>query len=181
MTKTRPRIAIAISLLLCCSLVACTVDQVLADINVLIQIASSIGAAVGNVSVSDSAEIQKLSGIASSGIAAIQTAYASYKASGATTDLQKVQAAVSAVQTNLSQELAAAHVTDPISQQKVTNWVNLIYSTLAAVLAALPELQTHPVTAKAKVAVAITPKTLKSEWDKKVCDGAPACMALVHP
>lgn len=164
---------------LCFSLVACTVDQVLADINVLIQIAASIGAAVGNVSPIDAAEIQKLSAIATAGISAIQTAYDTYKASGATTDLQKVQAAIAAVQTNLSQELAAAHITNPASQQKVTNWVNLIYSTLAAILAALPQFQAKRANGRAKIDIAVTPKTLKARWDKEVCEGATACSALV--
>jgi hypothetical protein len=166
-------------LILCFSLVACTVDQVLADINVLIQIAASIGAAVGNVSPADSIIIQKLSGIATAGIAAIQTAYDTYKNSGATTDLQKVQAAIAAVQTNLSQELAAAHITDPASQQKVTNWVNLIYSTLAAILAALPQLQTLQKNGRPKITLAVTPKTLKFRWDNEVCQNNSACSALV--
>lgn len=163
--------------MLCCSLVACTVNQVLADINVLIQIAASIGSAVGDVSSTDSAEIVKLSGIASAGMAAIQAAYTTYQKSGAITDLQKLQAAIAACQTNIQQELAAAHITDPASQQKVTNWVNLIYSTLAAIIAALPQLQATKTATK--MSLSVTPKTLKARWDSEVCSGDSACSALV--
>ena len=172
----RSKVIVAVLTLLM-FLTACTVDQVLADINVLIQIAASIGAAVGTVSPGDSAEIQKLSGIATAGVSAIQAAYASYKASGAATDLQKLQAAINAVQTNLSAELAAAHITNPASQQKITNWVNLIYSTLAAIVAAIPQLQAGKKAASLKVD--ITPKTLKARWDSEVCGGDTVCSSLV--
>lgn len=170
----------AIALVLCCTLVACTVDQVLADINMLIQISASIGSAVGPVSATDGAEIQKLSSIASTGMAAIKAAYTTYKQSGAISDMQKVQAAIGALQSNLAQELSAAHILNPASQQKVTNWVNLISSTLAAVLAALPQLQNKQLGKQAKLASSITPKTLKARWTTEVCGGDQVCAALVH-
>lgn len=179
MVKTS-RVRGLLAVTLCCTmLVACTVDQVLADINVLIQIAASIGSAVGNVSPADAAAIKTISDIASAGISAVQTAYTTYKESGATTDLAKLQAAINAVQTNLAQELAAIHVTNPASQQKIQNWVNLISSTLAAIVAALPQLQAHKAGKELKIAVEITPKTLKARWNTEVCQNNAACNSLV--
>lgn len=170
-----------LALVLCLSLTACTTDQVLADINVLIQIAASLVPAIGGVSATNAAEIQKLSDIATAGMSAIQAAYTSYKNSGAQTDLQKVQAAVQACQTNIDQELQAAHIVDPATQQKVKNWVNLIYSTLAAVTAALPQLQGAKVSREAKVKVsAVTPKSLQARWSTEVCAGDKTCSSLVH-
>lgn len=162
------------------SMVACSVDQVLADINVVIQIAAGIGSAVGQVSPADSAVVSKFSNIALTGISAVQTAYNTYKASGSSTDLAKVEAAISAVQVNLSQELAAAHITNPESVAKVAAWVNLINSSLAAVIAALPQLQ-HPTARIAKQAAANlpTPASLQSRWQKEVCQGDKACGSLV--
>lgn len=163
-------------------LAGCTTDQVLADINVLIQIAASLVSAVGGVSTADAAELQKLSGIASQGMSAIEAAYTTYKASGATTDLGKVQAAISACQTNIDQELAAAHITDTNTVQKVKNWVNLIYSTFAAITAALPQLQSGAKVSRstAKVATSITPKSLQARWQTEVCNGDKVCGSLVH-
>lgn len=163
-------------------LVGCTTDQILADINVLIQIAASLVPALGGVSTADAAELQKLSNIATTGMSAIQAAYASYKGSGATTDLGKVQAAISACQTNIDQELAAAHITDPNTVSKVKNWVNLIYSTLAAVTAALPQLQSGAKVSRStvKVATSITPKSLQARWVTEVCSGDKTCGLLVH-
>src|SRR5579864_2991104 len=75
---------------------ACTVDQVLADINVAVQIAGQIGQAVGAVSPADALLIAGIQGVASAGLNAIKNAYDTYHASGAVTDLQKLQAALDA-------------------------------------------------------------------------------------
>jgi hypothetical protein len=54
---------------------------------------------------------------------AIQAAYNAYKASGAVTDLQKLQAALTEVRTNLPAELAVAHISDPEAVAVTTAWV----------------------------------------------------------
>lgn len=157
---------------------ACTVDQVLADIDLVIQMTASITTAIGAVSPADAAAIEVAVNIASTGLAAVQTAYDTYKASGATTDLAKVQAAISAVKTNLAQELAALHITDPAATQKVTAWVNLVTVTLNAVLGLLPQLAGASAS-QYKVEV-ISPKALQSRWVSEVCNGDVACGKLVR-
>lgn len=180
----RKLVAFSVAVVLCLSTIACTTDQVLADINVLIQIAASVGSAVGSVSPADAALIQKASGIASVGMAEIQSAYSAYKAAPTATTEQRVQAAVSQCRADLDKELGIAQITDPVSQQKVKNWANLIYSTLDAVLVALPQLQTKGKfglpSAKVRVAMSITPSSLKSRWNTEVCSGDKACAGLVR-
>jgi hypothetical protein len=167
---------------LCLSLVACSVDQVLTDVGVAIQIAASIGAAVGPISAVDAAEVAKLSAIATQGLNAVKAAYDAYKASGATTDLAKLQAAVDAVQANLPAELAAAHISDPNAMSKVTAWVGLVVTSVAAIAAAIPQL-TSPVVAaskKAKLMASLpSAKTLQARWASEVCKGDVKCSALV--
>lgn len=158
--------------------IACTVDQVLADIDLVIQMTASITTAVGAVSPVDAAAIQVAVNIATTGLAAVQMAYDTYKASGATTDLTKLQAAIAAVKTNLAQELAALHITDSVATQKVTAWVNLVTVTLNAVLGLLPQLGVTAISAQYKVEV-ISPKVLRARWVSDVCRGDAICGNLV--
>ena len=158
--------------------IACTVDQVLADIDLVIQMTASITTAVGAVSPADAAILNTVVTVATTGLAAVQAAYDTYKASGATTDLAKVQAAIAAVKTNLAQELVAMHITDPAATQKVTAWVNLVTVTLNAVLGLLPQLGVTAGTSQYKVEV-ISPKALQARWVSEVCKGDAACGKLV--
>jgi hypothetical protein len=170
---------------LCFAMVACTVDQVLTDINVLIQTAGSIGSAIGAVSPADAAIVAGLAALASKGLTAIQDAYDTYKKSGATTDLAKVQAAIQAVQANLPAELAAAHVYSPAAQAKCAAWVNLTVTTLNVVAEALPQLQSssksEKATAVAKLAgnPALTPEAIQARWASEVCANDSKCSKLV--
>lgn len=161
--------------LLSIAMLACTVDQVLTDLNLLVTISGAIIPALGNVSPEDAAIAQKMSTIASDGIAAVQAAYKDYKASGGTTGLAEVQAAVTAVKDNLAQELAAAHISNPAVVQKVTAWVNLISTTLNAVLSALPQ----PGVVGAQVGSVPAPAHIKARWQMEVCGGDAKCAALV--
>lgn len=173
-------------LFVCLITAACSVDQVLTDINLLIQTKGSIGTAIGAVAPADAAIVAGLTAVASKGLSAIQSAYDTYKQTQATTDLQKLDAAIVAVQTNLPAELAAAHVYDPAAQAKCAAWVNLTVTTLTAVSELLPELQSaHTVTAKAAVvqrAAAkpnLAPETIQARWSKEVCQGDAKCSKLV--
>jgi hypothetical protein len=161
--------------LLCIAMLACTVGQILTDLNLLVNIAGAIIPAIGNVSPDDAAIAQKISNIASTGIAAVQAAYKDYKASGAATDLAKVQAAITAVKDNLAQELAAAHVSNPAVVAKITVWVNLISTTLNAILSALPQ----PGVVGARPGPVPAPAEVKARWQMEVCGGDAACAALV--
>lgn len=171
-----------LALVLCASMIACSTDQVFADINVVAQIAINIAGAVGTVAPQDAALIASLSKIAADSIAVIEADYKTYKASGAASDLQKLQAALAAVQTNLPAELAAAKISNSATSAKVTNWVNLIVTSVAAVAAALPQLQSPQVSLSQKVAVAKTlptDKVLQARWASEVCAGDVACGKLV--
>jgi hypothetical protein len=180
------KVVLGLVLSICLVTVACTVDQVLTDINLLIQTAGSIGTAIGAVAPADAAIVAGLTSIASKGLTAIQSAYDTYKQTQATTDLQKLDAAIAAVKTNLPAELAAAHVYDPAAQAKCAAWVNLTVTTLDAVSELLPELQTAQ-TATAKAAVVqkaaakpnLAPETIQARWSKEVCKGDAKCSKLV--
>jgi hypothetical protein len=171
---------------ICLVTVACTVDQVLTDINLLIQTAGSIETAIGAVAPADAAIVAGLTSIASKGLSAIQSAYDTYKQTQAQTDLEKLDAAIAAVKTNLPAELAAAHVYSPAAQAKCAAWVNLTVTTLDAVSELLPELQTAQ-TANAKAAVVqkaaakpnLAPQTIQARWSKEVCQGDAKCSKLV--
>jgi hypothetical protein len=160
-------------------LVACTTDQVLADINLLIGIAGAIIPALGQVSPADAALAAKFSQIAQDGMAVVKLNYDAVKSSGAATDLQKFRAAANAVQTNLDQELAAAHIVDPVKRQRIAAWVNLFDVSLNAILAAMPTP-----TASGKLSVKLqapilSPAAIKTIWRVNVCHQDAACAALV--
>ena len=172
--------ALCLSLIVC--MVACSVDQVLADIDVIVQIASQIGVAVGDISPADAAVIQTFSQIATAGIQAVQTTYDAYKASGAQSDLEKLQAAIAALKTNLQDDLQALRITDPTTVAKVTAWVNLITTSLDAVLAALPQGTPSPTAAARTMAVGMvlpTAESLQARWQNEVCQGDAHCGGLV--
>jgi len=166
-------------ILLCVLMIGCSVNEVFDDINVALQIATSIGEAVGSVSAADEAVIQSLSTTATAGLNVVQAAYNQYEQSGATTDLQKVQAAIAAAQSQLQAAMAAAHIEDPVSQQKVKNWFNVIIGSLNAILAALPAFQAAQANARA-FTIPVTAQGLQSRWEKEVCDGNAKCAKLVR-
>jgi hypothetical protein len=174
-----------LALLLCFGFVvsetACTVDQVLSDIDVAIQIAASLAPAVGTVSPADGAIITVFSSLASGGLKDIQAAYDAWNKSGTTSDLQKAQALVAEVKANLANELQTAHISDPKTVTAVTNWCNLLYSSLNAVEAALPALQSGQAAVRARAAVAPipTPESIQARWTTEVCAGDAKCSNLV--
>lgn len=179
MKKTSKVVSAVLVLALTFSLVACTVDQVLSDINLLIQTAAAIGSAVGAVSPVDSAAIQKAVDVATAGLNVIQADYDAYEKSGAATDLQKLQAAIGALRSNLPAELAAAHVSNPVATARVTNWVNLIVSTLDAIIAILPRLTPKGKMGAEAAALLPTANALQARWKTEVCGNDPACGQMV--
>jgi len=175
----RKAIAVVLLCVFCVPTVGCNSNEVFDDINVAIQIATSIGEAIGSVSPADEAVIQSLSTTATAGLNVVQAAYNQYEQSGATTDLQKVQAAIAAAQSQLQAAMAAVHIEDPVSQQKVKNWFNVITGALNAILAALPAFQAAQANARA-FTIPVTAQGLQSRWEKEVCDGNAKCAKLVR-
>jgi hypothetical protein len=169
---------------LCFSMIACTVDQALADINVVLQMANALAPAVALVSPPDAVLLGAFITTATAGINLIKQDYDTWKASGATTDLQKLQAAITTFNNNLPAELAAAHVQSPAAIKTVTAWDAVITSTLSAVLALLPQL-TSANSLKAKAAIAasspvpLTPEGLQARWSAEICGGEAKCSKLV--
>ena len=189
---------------LCFSMVACSSDEVFSLLDVTLQTAASIGAAVGNVSPADEAQIQSVVSIGTGLLNVVQTDYAAYKASGAATDLQKLVAAEQAGQANLAAALAAMHVSNAGTVQTVTNWVALVVSATNAIVTAVGAVQASDLqkleqgidvailpdryefhsegvdgggTAKAQaVTVSLpTPESFQARWLSEVCHGNAAC------
>jgi len=172
-------------LLLLLILTACTVNEVLDTINVASQVAGEIGAALGPLNAADAAIVENISGIASAGVIVIQNVYQQYEQSGAQSDLQKVLAAVGAAKANLSQALAAAHITDPQSQATVTKWANLLFTCIDAIADALQAAPATNVEALARpssrsVIMPLGPQQIVAAWSSQVCGGEARCSKLVH-
>jgi len=163
---------------LCFSLVACTVDEILSSIDAALQTAQGLSAAVGAVNPADAAELQLLSGLGIAGIQAIQKAYDTYESNKTTNNAQNVVVAAQAIQTNLPQELAAMHITDPSAVQKATAWVNLMTDCASAIVT---EIQAVSPAAgpKAVKPYALTPEYIQQRWLTDVCQGDTACGNLV--
>jgi len=164
-----------------------TVDTVLSDIDLVLQTGNVVCSTIGVVAPADSVACQAVATIGITGVNAIKTAYDAYKASGAVTDLQKLQAALAAIKTNLPAELAAAHIVDPAAVAVVTAWVNLVVSTVNDIISLVPQLQVGSTATPNQVArrVAVinsafpTPESLKARWEGEVCHNNVKCGALV--
>lgn len=161
---------------LCLTMVACTTDQVLADIDLLISIAGAIIPALGQLSPADAEAAQKISQIATDGMAVVRKDYDAVKASGAASNIEVLRAAINAVQTNLNEELAVIKVSNPALVGKVSAWVNLFVVTLNAISNAFPPgVKTN----KKKLSTVPLPASIKSDWDTQVCSGDASCASLV--
>lgn len=170
---------------MCVSLIfmtACSVDQVLSDIDLALQASENIAIAVGTVSPSDAAAIQVVAGIGIAGMKAIQDTYDAYEANKTAGTLKNLQAALTAVQTSLTEALAAAHIVDPSTVLKVTAWVNLVITTTNIIASAVGNVASNPNSKLAKIQLATaipTPEALHTRWLNEVCSGNVACGKLV--
>lgn len=168
------------------STVACTADQVLSDIETGLSIAGALAPAVGALSPADAGAVQLLSSLAVTGLQDIQKDYDAWKGSGSSSDLLKLQATANQVKASLPSQLASLRISDPNAVQKVTAWVNLITSSINAVVAAFPPVTANPAEIRALVAgfgaaaVSLpTPESLKARWASEVCQGNSKCAGLV--
>lgn len=161
------------------STTACSTDQVLSTIDVALQTAANLESIVGAVAPGDAAALEALTGLATAGLQAIQKDYDTYEASKAQGDLEKLQAAIAALQKNLSLNLTAAHIVSATAVTKTTNWVNLINSSLDAVVSTLQATLLPSALASRNMAQLPTPESLQARWTKEVCAGDMACGAKV--
>jgi hypothetical protein len=162
---------------------ACSVDQVLSDIDVALQATANLSTALGAINPADGAAITLITGLATSGINAIKTAYDDYESSKTASNLQNILAAANAVQTNLPQMLTAAKISDPATVAKVTAYVSLVTDTAAAIVSTVQAQQPAAAgqvrTARAITVTVVTPESLQSRWTSDVCKGDAACGNLV--
>jgi hypothetical protein len=159
------------------TMTACTTDQILSSIDAALQVAQGLSGAVGAVNPADGSELTLLSGIGITGMNAIQSAYDAYKKNKTASTLQNVLAAAQAIQTNLPQELAALHISDPIAVQKATGWVNLLTDCAGALITELSAVN-PPVASKAAL-YTFTPETIQKRWLMDVCRGDTTCGSKV--
>lgn len=173
-----------------------TVDQVLSDVDLLVQTSTAICQSVGSVSPQDAAACQVLATVAEAGLTSVRTTYDAYEQSGAVGDLAKVRAAITAIQQNLPQELAASRISDPRAVQKASAWVNLIVTSLNDVLTLIPQLTPTTTTAQVQLAslklvkdnpaaakrvATMSAKSLRARWASEICGGEATCSARVNP
>ncbi len=163
--------ALFMVLCLIISTTACTTDQALADADVLVQIAGSLGVAVGAVSPADAAIVAVFSTLATGGVSDITAAVKAWQSQGSQSNLTKLQSTIAEVQSNLSSELQHAKITDPNTQAVVTKWVALLNSGIAALVAGIPALQA----ANAAAAEVPTPESLQARWASEVCANNRKC------
>lgn len=178
MKLTLGRSALALTLACTMVLCACTVDQVLSDIDVALEIAQNLAPAVGTVLPADGLIVAGLSAIAIKGVTAIQKTYDDAQAGKASSGnlASSIQAIAASIKDNLAADLAAAHISDPALLVKINNWCNLLYSMLNALLAKLG----GTVAAKFdSTATIMTPETLQARWQAEVCNGDAKCGRLV--
>lgn len=172
------RAALALTLACTMFLVACSVDQVLSDIDVGLQIAKNLAPAVGTVLPEDALVLDTFTSVAIAGITAIKQTYDDASGGAASTKLARIQAIATALKSDLSQDLAAAHVTDTTLIATITNWVNLINSILNAVIAEISGahvmLSTNP-----PKSGDLTPESIQARWTAEVCKGDLKCGHLV--
>lgn len=157
---------------------ACSVDAVLSDIDLALQTASSLEAAIGAISPADAAALQLLTSIATAGLNAIQADYDAYEKNKTTGALNEVLAAAQALQTNLQQNLAALHLVSVGAVQKATAWVTLITDIVAGIVKQLTPVMTSGKTRSIIIAMP-TPESLQARWQSDVCSGDTKCGALV--
>lgn len=191
---TKKILSVVIAAILCFSMVACSVDEVLTDLDLAVQMTATLIPALGNISTSDAAEVAKLTTIAEEGLAVVRMDYEAYETSGATSDLARVQAVADALRSNLSQNLQAAHIGNEETVRRVTAWVGLVALTLDAITRLSQQAVVLPAHCYAgskfetcmsfasSVAGMYVPKaaTLKKDWDKKVCKGNKACEVKIR-
>ena len=147
------------------------VKVALADLPILVQMAINISTLVsvvgGQTSPSDVAAINKISAEANTDLTLIDTLYNQYKANPSTGTLQAIQNAIAVLNTNLPNELAAAHISNVALQAKVQAAVGLILTTVTTFSALLP--QSGPHTAEDVSPKSLpTPKELKRAWNAQV-------------
>jgi hypothetical protein len=171
------------------AMVACTGDEIFAAIDVGIQASAAIQEQVAALNPQDGAALAVAVKDVTNGLNAVQAAYDAWQASCATGCrgdlLAEAQQVGLTTEATLTADLAAAHITNQASVQKVTAWVYLVTDAVTLVMkikqsaqVQVPE-QVMTFTVKAGY-VTYTAKDLKARWDKQVCGGNKVCASRVQ-
>lgn len=169
-------------LILCMVLTGCSaawVQTALNDLPVLIQMATSIASLVAVVKTAQPPSqqelyaIQNIGNVGTNGLKAILALYQSYKSANATTTIADIEAACTALNSNLQQLLAAAQIKDPALLARVTAAVTLITSTVNTFVALIPGTpvkmsRAAKASLKARAAGVPTPDGLRQMWLQQV-------------
>jgi hypothetical protein len=169
------------------------ISVALADLPVLAQMALNLGMLAATMegktmSAAETASIQSIAAEAGKDLSLLQALYNDYKQNPSASGMQKIEDAIETLQQNLTGMLAAAHISDPATAQRVTAGVNLILTTVESFAALMPKAATAASARLASKAGAnpstssgqalghpiITAKELKAKWNEGVCAGATA-------
>ena len=160
---------------------ACTASWIkvaLADLPILVQMALNISALVSTVhgqppSQAEIDAINKIGAEAQTDLTLLQSLYDQYQSNPTTTNLQKIQAAIATLNTNLPALLEAAHISNATLQLEVSSAVQLILATVSSFAALMPN--SAPVSMKASAVKPPTPKQLKTIWNTTICPAGASC------
>ena len=189
-TITTKILSIILTLTLLLPTFACSTDQVLSDIDLVLQTGNVLCTTLGTVLPTDQAACQVISGIGINGIEAIKKDYDDFKSTSNATDLLKIASVADTIKKNLATELAAAHIQDAKTVERVTAWVNFIDTMVDTIVNLVGEVNGQPVNAYAMINVRAkvvkgpvvglpTPESLQDRWSQEVCKGDVACSNAV--
>jgi hypothetical protein len=177
---SRPKTIVAALLAVLLFATGCSsqwISVALADLPVLVQMALNIGAVVTTLqsgqqlSAADTQAIQNISNEASKDLNLLQALYSDYQSSASTVTIQKIQAVIADVNTNLPALLQAAHISNVSLSVRITAAVNLILATVNSFASLIPS--TGPPTMRAQVTQKKSglpkAKDLKKQWNEQVC------------
>jgi uncharacterized protein YukE len=141
-------------------------DQVLTNIDLGIQLASSLTPALAAVSPADAAIASELEAAMQGGMTVIKQDADAVQSAGNVSLLAKIKAVADSTKANLQGQLSASHVSDQKLLPQITAWVNLCVSILDAIPANLnPHADmTMP-----------TAESFKARYDAEVCNGDGDC------
>lgn len=187
------KIRITLSVVLLLALVACSVDEVIGNIDIALQGVQNIGDVITAINPEDGAAVQAGAAVVAGDLNLLKSLYDGWKSSGATGDLAKLQAAVTEAQANVTQIEAATHLKSAAAQDAflaTMSIASLAISTVADIVGdqnqsppikrSAMKFQTSNVAAFASRPVKWHPSDLKRKWDTEVCKGDKNCRSRVH-
>lgn len=172
---------ISLASVLFLGLVACSVDQVIANIDIALQGAQNIGTVVSTINPADGDIVETAAATIIADLGLIKSLYDGWASSGATTDLNKIQAAVEQAEENQTQIEMATHLFDPASKIAFAAFMEITDLALDTVVHVVggnstPQSAFNAATGFASVGhPKYSAKDLKRKWDNNVCKGEKAC------